>query len=135
VADGGVLWQAATHAGHSALEAIELLYTAAGATDIYRASALDRCLRDARTAVQHICLRHQNYELAGRHLLDRPLIPSPWAMEARIPATTRHATPSAAPSAPPNFGLASVRNLQAREPEPVPPELSKTFVERHDRGA
>ena len=32
--------------------------------------ALDRCLRDARTAVQHIGTQEVNFELAGRHLLE-----------------------------------------------------------------
>lgn len=87
LADGGELWLAATHAAHNALHAIELLYTGAGASAIYRTNPLDRCLRDTRTAVQHIVLQHANYELAGRRLLRRPLIPSPWAMDYRTPDT------------------------------------------------
>jgi alkylation response protein AidB-like acyl-CoA dehydrogenase len=66
MADRGALWLAATHAGHSSLEAVELLYGAAGADAVYRTCALDRCLRDARTAVQHICTQEVNYEVAGR---------------------------------------------------------------------
>ncbi len=66
MSDRGALWLAASHAGQTALEAIELLYSAAGADAIYATSALDRCLRDARTAVQHICTQESNYEIAGR---------------------------------------------------------------------
>ena len=47
-------WLAAAYAGQTALDAIELIYGAAGADAVYATSPLDRCLRDARTAVQHI---------------------------------------------------------------------------------
>jgi indole-3-acetate monooxygenase len=83
MADRAALWLAATHAGHSALEAVELLYTTAGASSVYASCALDRCLRDARTAVQHICTQESNFELAGRHLLGRQIVPSIWAMDYR----------------------------------------------------
>ncbi len=45
MADRGAARLAATHAGQTALEAIELLYGAAGADAVYATSALDRCLR------------------------------------------------------------------------------------------
>jgi alkylation response protein AidB-like acyl-CoA dehydrogenase len=83
MADRGPLWLAATHAAHGALEAIELLYTAAGASSVYASSPLDRCLRDARTAVQHICTQEVHFELAGRQLLGREIVPSPWALDYR----------------------------------------------------
>lgn len=67
--DRGALWTAATHAAHSGLEAIELLYGAAGADAVYARCPLDRCLRDARTAVQHVVLQQNNYEHAGRLML------------------------------------------------------------------
>jgi hypothetical protein len=69
VADRGALWTAATHAAHSALEAIQLLYGAAGSDAVYARCPLDRCLRDARTAVQHVALQQNNYEHAGRLIL------------------------------------------------------------------
>ncbi len=62
---------------------IELLYTAAGASSVYSRCALDRCLRDARTAVQHIGTQEVNFELAGRHLLGRDVVPSPWVIDYR----------------------------------------------------
>jgi indole-3-acetate monooxygenase len=83
MADRGALWLAATHAAHGALEAIELLYTAAGASSVYARSPLDRCLRDARTAVQHICTQELHFELAGRHLLGREVMTSAWAVDYR----------------------------------------------------
>jgi alkylation response protein AidB-like acyl-CoA dehydrogenase len=81
--DRGALWLAATHAAHSALEAIEMLYTTAGASSVYSTCPLDRCLRDARTAVQHICTQETNFELAGRHLLGRDTAASVWGMDYR----------------------------------------------------
>jgi alkylation response protein AidB-like acyl-CoA dehydrogenase len=83
MADRGALWLAATHAAHSALEAIGLLYTAAGASSVYARSPLDRCLRDARTAVQHICTQELHFELAGRQLLGRDVVASPWIIDER----------------------------------------------------
>jgi alkylation response protein AidB-like acyl-CoA dehydrogenase len=82
-ADRGDLWLAATHAAHSALGAIEMLYTTAGASAVYSSSPLDRCLRDARTAVQHVCTQETNFELAGRHLLGRDAAPSIWGIDQR----------------------------------------------------
>ena len=86
MADRGPLWLAATHAAHSALEAIGLLYTAAGASGVYARSPLDRCLRDARTAVQHICTQELHFELAGRGLLGRDVASSAWAIDDRSEA-------------------------------------------------
>jgi alkylation response protein AidB-like acyl-CoA dehydrogenase len=83
MADRGRLWLAAAHAAHGALEAIGLLYTAAGASGIYADSPLDRCLRDARTAVQHICTQELHFELAGRHQLGRDVLSSVWAIDFR----------------------------------------------------
>ena len=83
LADRGALWLSATHAAHTALEAIELLYTASGSTAVYATSPLDRCLRDARTAVQHVTTQVGNYELAGAMTLDRFPTPSPWGLDYR----------------------------------------------------
>jgi alkylation response protein AidB-like acyl-CoA dehydrogenase len=83
MAERGALWLAATYAAHSALEAVELLYAGAGASSVYASCPLDRCLRDARTAVQHICTQESNFELAGRHLLGRGIVPSVWALDYR----------------------------------------------------
>jgi alkylation response protein AidB-like acyl-CoA dehydrogenase len=83
LADRGALWLAATHAAHSALEAIGMLYTTAGASAVYSTCPLDRCLRDARTAVQHICTQETNFELAGRRLLGRDAASSLWGIDYR----------------------------------------------------
>jgi alkylation response protein AidB-like acyl-CoA dehydrogenase len=85
LADRAALWLAATHAGHSSLRAVDLLYTAAGADSVYATSALDRCLRDVRTAVQHICTQELNFELAGRLAAGRvdDVMTSPWIIDYR----------------------------------------------------
>jgi len=85
MADRGALWLAASHAAQSALEAIELLYAAGGADSVYATSALDRCLRDARTAAQHICTQEVNYEVAGRLTSGRvdATMASHWTMDYR----------------------------------------------------
>jgi alkylation response protein AidB-like acyl-CoA dehydrogenase len=77
------LWVAATHAAQSALDAIETLYAAGGASSVYATCPLDRCLRDARTAVQHIVLQEANFEHYGRELLAREGPPGPWIMDYR----------------------------------------------------
>ncbi len=71
LADRGELWLAATHAGHTAHAAIDVLYTAAGANAVYAASPLDRCLRDARTPLHHVCRQEVNFETGGRVAMGR----------------------------------------------------------------
>lgn len=88
LADRAALWTAATHAAQHALEAIHLLYGAAGAEAVYARCSLDRCLRDARTAVQHVTLQQHNYEHAGRLLLRAEPAPM-WMIDYRGEAADR----------------------------------------------
>jgi alkylation response protein AidB-like acyl-CoA dehydrogenase len=60
---------AIAHAMDSAVEAVDLMYRAGGATSIYARSRLDRCLRDVHTAAAHVWVAPDTYELAGRLLL------------------------------------------------------------------
>ena len=83
LADRGELWLAATHAGHTAHAAIDVLYTAAGANAVYAASPLDRCLRDARNALQHVCTQEVNFETGGRVAMGRDAMGSVWALDYR----------------------------------------------------
>lgn len=53
----------------NAVQAVDLMYSAGGASAIYAASRLDRCLRDAHTAAAHVWVAPDTYELAGRLLL------------------------------------------------------------------
>jgi indole-3-acetate monooxygenase len=83
LADRGDLWLASAHAGHAAHAATDMLYTAAGATAVYATSPLDRCLRDARTALQHVCTQEVHFELAGRLALGRDALASVWGLDYR----------------------------------------------------
>ncbi|MGH8056341.1 MAG: acyl-CoA dehydrogenase family protein, partial [Candidatus Entotheonellia bacterium] len=67
---------AAAHATRSAASAVDMVYTAAGATANYRRSPLQRALRDIHAATQHMGTAPQQFESAGRMLLGlQPLQP------------------------------------------------------------
>jgi len=57
------------HAADSALAAVEMMYKAGGGTAVYSRSPLDRQMRDAHAATQHIGVSAIHYELAGRIFL------------------------------------------------------------------
>lgn len=79
----GMLWLAATQAVTQALQAVDIVYRAAGASSIYTTSALERCLRDIRTASQHIQVMPTNYELVGQLLLGGDMSTTPWNRDNR----------------------------------------------------
>lgn len=54
----------------SCVEAVQLVYRAAGGAAIYQKGQLDRCLRDILTMNQHVLGSARRYEAAGRLLLD-----------------------------------------------------------------
>jgi alkylation response protein AidB-like acyl-CoA dehydrogenase len=83
LADHRSLWVAATFAAQSALDATETLYATAGSSSVYASCPLDRCLRDVRTAVQHVVLQNANFEHSGRELLAPDDGPGPWIMDYR----------------------------------------------------
>jgi hypothetical protein len=45
------------------------MFTAGGATSVYANAGLERCLRDVRTASQHICVISINYRTVGQAFL------------------------------------------------------------------
>lgn len=79
----GLLWLAGTQAAAQAGQAVELLYKGGGASSIYATLPLDRCLRDIRTAAQHVCVTPTNYELAGQLFLGLEMGASIWAIDYR----------------------------------------------------
>ena len=63
---------ATTHAVRSATKAVDLMYTLAGGSSVYRSSALQRQFRDVHVATQHMMVSDATYELTGRLLLGVP---------------------------------------------------------------
>lgn len=63
---------ATTHAVRSATKAVDLMYTLAGGSSVYRDSALQRQFRDVHVATQHMMVSDATYELTGRLLLGVP---------------------------------------------------------------
>jgi alkylation response protein AidB-like acyl-CoA dehydrogenase len=66
---------AAVHATANATEAVQLCYSSAGSTALYRSSALQRALRDVNAATQHYALAAPGYEMVGRVLFGMPADP------------------------------------------------------------
>jgi alkylation response protein AidB-like acyl-CoA dehydrogenase len=60
---------AATHAIWCAVQVVDTLYNAAGATSIYKSHPLQRAFQDIHVISQHIQARRAHYELVGRHWL------------------------------------------------------------------
>jgi alkylation response protein AidB-like acyl-CoA dehydrogenase len=60
---------AAVQASAMATQAVDLMFTAGGATSVYASAGLERCLRDVRTASQHITIHSNIFGLVGQALL------------------------------------------------------------------
>ncbi len=67
--DRAMLRMACAHAAFEGARATDIAYTLGGGTSLYEKSVLQRCLRDAHAATQHIMHALPNYELAGRVML------------------------------------------------------------------
>ncbi|MFN8020391.1 MAG: acyl-CoA dehydrogenase family protein [Acidimicrobiales bacterium] len=57
---------ACVHAAMSAAQATDIVYTLAGGTSVFESSPLQRCLRDAHVATQHLMVSPRLYETLGR---------------------------------------------------------------------
>jgi alkylation response protein AidB-like acyl-CoA dehydrogenase len=82
-AQRGLLRLASTQAATQAVQAVELLFTAAGASAVYASTGLERCLRDVRTAAQHITVMPTNFEIAGQLALGLDVRQSGWGIDDR----------------------------------------------------
>jgi alkylation response protein AidB-like acyl-CoA dehydrogenase len=51
------------------VEAVDLMYQAAGGSSVYATNPLDRLFRDAHTINQHITSSPKSFEIAGQMLL------------------------------------------------------------------
>jgi alkylation response protein AidB-like acyl-CoA dehydrogenase len=69
VVQRAMLWLAATQATAAATQAVDLMFSAGGSSAVYAGVGLERCLRDIRTAAQHIVVVPSNYEMVGQALL------------------------------------------------------------------
>ncbi|HUA32292.1 MAG TPA: acyl-CoA dehydrogenase family protein [Candidatus Binataceae bacterium] len=63
---------AAVDAVHRCTQAVDLMFTAGGATAIHESSPLERCFRDAHIVGAHVTVQPAMYEAAGRVLLGLP---------------------------------------------------------------
>ncbi len=79
----GLLWLSATQAATQALQAVEIVYRAGGASSVYASTQLERCLRDIRTSSQHIQVMPTNYELAGQLFLGADMSTTAWNRDNR----------------------------------------------------
>jgi indole-3-acetate monooxygenase len=79
----GLLWLSATQAATQALQSVDIVYRTGGASSVYVSTHLERCLRDAHTASQHLTVMPTNYELAGQLFLGADMSTTAWARDNR----------------------------------------------------
>ena len=64
---------ATTHAIRLAIQVVDTVYNAAGATAIYDGHILQRTFQDLHVVSQHTQARRTHYEFSGRHWLGLPI--------------------------------------------------------------
>ena len=66
-----------THVIREAAAVVDLAYTVAGSSGIYRSNPLQRRFQDMHVITQHVQGRMQYYGLVGRYYLGHPFVPGP----------------------------------------------------------
>ena len=64
---------ATTHTLWLAMQVVDTVYHAAGATAVYKGHPLQRAFQDVHVMSQHVQARRNHYELVGRHWLGLPI--------------------------------------------------------------
>jgi alkylation response protein AidB-like acyl-CoA dehydrogenase len=64
---------ASSHSARCCVEAVDLLFEAAGASSVQASSRLERCFRDVHMVTHHMMASPLNIEMVGRYLLGGPL--------------------------------------------------------------
>ena len=65
------------------MQAVDIVYRAGGASSVYASAQLERCLRDIRTASQHLTVMPTNYEVAGQLFLGAEMSATGWNVDNR----------------------------------------------------
>jgi alkylation response protein AidB-like acyl-CoA dehydrogenase len=60
---------ASAYAAQSAVEAVDIVFDAAGGSSVYASSRLERCFRNVHMITHHMLVSPTNIEMAGQHLL------------------------------------------------------------------
>jgi alkylation response protein AidB-like acyl-CoA dehydrogenase len=73
--DSAALRLATSYAAQCGVDAVDLIFDAAGGSSIYESNRLERCFRDAHMVTHHMMASPSNIEMVGQFLLGGPLQP------------------------------------------------------------
>lgn len=71
-AQAALMRLARVNAMTAGVQAVDLIYSAAGSASVYSNGPIDRCFRDVHVAAQHTALHPSNYETCGAVMLGLP---------------------------------------------------------------